>query len=1100
MGPPLAAQTISGTLDVCLGVRENNAALDAHFHLHAYVTQGDSDTPRGTLVEDYREAAGTNEWTTTSTGRALAAPVTVTNVTTQAGDRLVIEIGFAARNAIATSYTGYVRYGARDASQITLADLAALGTDTSTKAGWVEFSADILEDPTQEDIRVTQHGAELFSGEGDTDIRVTQEGIEVFSHVSPPTDVRVTQHGLEIVSGDQPADVLVTQHGIEIFSRNLVDPCAAPPDGEDIAAARQSTIGPLIIVTWDPGSGVRQAFSEIGVELPDDADYCGGRKRPLLLPLGEIRRALSGWRGDIEVGRGMVRLADPARAIRDTLSSDPGMYFPRGEVCTYLVSDAGRRAKVRPRLIGYGIVDDAPSFGSRLEVELPWRDALGGTIRARSLDEVQIPQRVYSSTDFGDLPTWVKGLGVGFPLGIVEKPTVMVAPTATVAAGGSLTLGKKYAICVAPIIGGVEAAPSAPAWVTIGPTALPYDSTIQVPRVGWARSYNPDDGTHTYPYYRWCKAVIEKGGKWSAAFGMGDIHQGMGAGLMCALDGDMGTADALTIFTFNAVNAVNNWFDPISHPIDSWQVAPWGSDPAQVDYMGPDVEIAMHRITPPFPTSWASPMPDGTADQDAFDYHAVPADGVEFLTSTGGQSIDVSWAAEATAGSYAVYLADSLESPSICRRVETAATALTISAESDGDAADLPPQIHMPAEYVGGWRAMPVGTAVVGGVSRVVLCVAGCAIDSIDHVYVQSGLDEDSDGATDPVVVDPAGWLVPDWPGWSALFSTPYQDIIGTDGGTRRYTLMYGPEASTALAQAILAGTAFVGVDCHGVEDVGTGSGECYTDIHDQAVWVYNHLIYQDYQSGTWSAPPTIPTDVHGLAGVCVVNGPSFKAAKAQRQAELPGGYTAAWGVGANGERTSATELIARMNRSGAFRTGQNRYWQTACVTLDTAADTSAWPEVIDTIGDTDKESGDPKIHIEDLKNLLPYRFGPWPDGTDWLAESRVRSTASVTNYRREYAAERLDLECLRSAPVAAHVMGQHLLYTQRAPVTVEPELDLRGEAFDLGDGLRYTQYRGLGATGYVQRPMVVIGRWVVPGPPRRVRLECLDVAPFLAG
>ena len=60
---PLAAQTISGTVDVLLGVGNRAPTnADLHYHLHVYVTQGDSDTPRGTLLTDYREAAGVNEW------------------------------------------------------------------------------------------------------------------------------------------------------------------------------------------------------------------------------------------------------------------------------------------------------------------------------------------------------------------------------------------------------------------------------------------------------------------------------------------------------------------------------------------------------------------------------------------------------------------------------------------------------------------------------------------------------------------------------------------------------------------------------------------------------------------------------------------------------------------------------------------------------------------------------------------------------------------------------------------------------------------------------------------------------------------------------
>ena len=70
---PLAAQTIGGNLDVVIGARSASSAFNEHWHIYAYATQGDSDTPRGVLIDDYVEAEGTNEWDTpeTTCGRVL---------------------------------------------------------------------------------------------------------------------------------------------------------------------------------------------------------------------------------------------------------------------------------------------------------------------------------------------------------------------------------------------------------------------------------------------------------------------------------------------------------------------------------------------------------------------------------------------------------------------------------------------------------------------------------------------------------------------------------------------------------------------------------------------------------------------------------------------------------------------------------------------------------------------------------------------------------------------------------------------------------------------------------------------------------------------
>lgn len=136
---PLTAQTISGTLDVVISVVEGATAADFVWHIHAYVTQGDSDTPRGTLLSDYTETTA-NEWGTaaSTSGKALASAQTVTNVVCSAGDRIVVEIGYRAKNTVTTSFTGTLRYG----GDTSTSDLTA-GGNGQTLAGFLNFSGTI---------------------------------------------------------------------------------------------------------------------------------------------------------------------------------------------------------------------------------------------------------------------------------------------------------------------------------------------------------------------------------------------------------------------------------------------------------------------------------------------------------------------------------------------------------------------------------------------------------------------------------------------------------------------------------------------------------------------------------------------------------------------------------------------------------------------------------------------------------------------------------------------------------------------------------------------------------------------------------------------
>ena len=138
----LGAQTVSGTLDVLLGVYEDAAAADICYHLHAYVTQGDSDTVRGTLLSNYLETTS-NEWGTSSTtsGKGLASAQTLTNVSASAGDRIVVEVGFICRSSLAVAYTGTVQYGTTSGGS-PVGDLT-VGGDGTALAGFLTFSANL---------------------------------------------------------------------------------------------------------------------------------------------------------------------------------------------------------------------------------------------------------------------------------------------------------------------------------------------------------------------------------------------------------------------------------------------------------------------------------------------------------------------------------------------------------------------------------------------------------------------------------------------------------------------------------------------------------------------------------------------------------------------------------------------------------------------------------------------------------------------------------------------------------------------------------------------------------------------------------------------
>jgi hypothetical protein len=109
---PLLAQTISGTVQIMAGVLTSDAAGELYYSLHIWATIGDSDTVRGTLLQDYSEpAASNNPFPDTAKGRDMIVTAALNAVTIQDDDRLVIEVGYIARNTSTSSIFGTLYYG-----------------------------------------------------------------------------------------------------------------------------------------------------------------------------------------------------------------------------------------------------------------------------------------------------------------------------------------------------------------------------------------------------------------------------------------------------------------------------------------------------------------------------------------------------------------------------------------------------------------------------------------------------------------------------------------------------------------------------------------------------------------------------------------------------------------------------------------------------------------------------------------------------------------------------------------------------------------------------------------------------------------------------
>lgn len=132
----LDAQTISGTVQMVTQWSQQNTGSNGGRSVYIWVTQGDSDTVRGVLLnntDDYNTREITSGHTVNDAVDFLSAPVAVSSLAVSAGDRLVIECGVQAQpSSSINTYRFY--YGG------TGSDMALGSTDTTTEASWIEFS------------------------------------------------------------------------------------------------------------------------------------------------------------------------------------------------------------------------------------------------------------------------------------------------------------------------------------------------------------------------------------------------------------------------------------------------------------------------------------------------------------------------------------------------------------------------------------------------------------------------------------------------------------------------------------------------------------------------------------------------------------------------------------------------------------------------------------------------------------------------------------------------------------------------------------------------------------------------------------------------
>ena len=1052
----MSAQTLSGTINGFVEVCESAADADLALHVHVYVTEGDSDSVRGTLLADFVRPNAGGEWadagSSVAYARGFGGAQAISEVTVSEGDRIVVEVGYIARNASATSYTGTLVYGVNQAKT----DIASESDSTYTFAfdayadnPWIEFSG-TLSFPAAPG-RVTQALVEAVS-QGTPAARVSSVVVETITPISVPTVARVSQYVAETVSASVVA-ARVSQVVIEAITRGG-DPCPTVPTGEDLTGAP----GPILFAVWDP-DGTERGYA--GVTLPDPTDYYAGEKAPDLLAVSDVSRALClgrSWEG----ARFSVTLADADRSKRALLISGAGAaYIGRG-LTVYAVSEAGRKAGSVPALIAAGLVTEAPTFdgSGRLTVTIAARDAASAAqLWTWTGEEQSFPRRLVNRTEFPtapadvlgkaipvlygrwsdaasviDAPVWAPDAGYGgvtyadgYDLeygSIAGGPAAPAGVTLTEAAGGSLaaadyTGGKCYAIVTAVDANGIEGDP--------GPF-LPIDAetvisgtgkqiTIAWSVVAGAAKYRVYFGHFYFSVYfvQWCEvdaATLSVVVTASPAFGTAPTQSNVTPGWY--------VGERFNSFFYYGVTAIDGNGDE--------------TDPAAVRGVAAEAFGRSYPYPRPIVARWGA---------------VTGADGYRVLRRVAGGTWDTAW----TVAAGTLTLADDLSGAGSVAIEGVPAVRGTVLARYVGDRS-------LASEGAETWRE---------------LVVCSHAITGIDGWYLDtSGVIEANSGAgTD--------YLIPGQSGWSDRFPTPFVDRVDADGVTRRYTVVY---ARGAKGDAIAAGTSTFRVNLRGVEDSGAGTGDLIEGFYPQAAHLLGYFVFQDYAAGAYGLPAQLPT------GVCAVNRPSFLALHVRR------GWAGHVGIGLDGAAQTLGDVLGGLMRSGACWFGLSRAWQVEAHAVNPAqsraAVTTTISDVVDVLADTFGVS----IEWDAMGTTVPYRYGaPADGGSEWRGSGTVEDAATIAAWGQRRTASESALPHLRSSVAVAASTAALLADVVAPPTVIEVEGDLSWLAptFGLGRYVKLTHYRGLGALGYSDRVVYVIGVTVRPGS-RTVRLRLLDV------
>lgn len=134
---PIPTQRLIGTVSVVIRCDESTVNVNAFLAVVIKVISNDGTTSRGTIFSNFSNGTEITSSNTTSASTKIVNAQALTEISTQPGDRILVEVGANAAAPIASG-TYLMRFGYNAASDFALTQ--GLTTDLNP---WIEFSQNL---------------------------------------------------------------------------------------------------------------------------------------------------------------------------------------------------------------------------------------------------------------------------------------------------------------------------------------------------------------------------------------------------------------------------------------------------------------------------------------------------------------------------------------------------------------------------------------------------------------------------------------------------------------------------------------------------------------------------------------------------------------------------------------------------------------------------------------------------------------------------------------------------------------------------------------------------------------------------------------------